>query len=56
MIQRNLLTESLTHPEDKLMVTKGESGGGGVNQEFGTGRCKLLSIEQVNDRVLLQYL
>ena len=42
MTQMNLFTkEKQTHEENKLMVTKGESRGG-INQEFGVKRQKLL--------------
>ena len=37
---------SITDTENKLMVTKGESGGGGgINWEFGIYRCILLYIK-----------
>ena len=34
----------LTDIENKLMVTKGERGGGGINEEFGIKRYTLLYI------------
>ena len=43
----------LTDIEKKLMVTKGERGWGGIYQEFGISRCKLLYIKQVNNKDLL---
>ena len=35
----------LTDIKDKLMVTKGDRGGGGINLEFGISRYKLLYIK-----------
>ena len=35
----------LTDIENKLMVTKGEREGGGINQEYGINRYKLLYIK-----------
>ena len=35
------------------MVAKGERAGGGVDREFGISRCKLLYIEWINNKVLL---
>ena len=35
------------------MVAKGEGGGRGMNWEFGVGRCKLLYIEWISNKVLL---
>ena len=35
------------------MVAKGEGGGEGMEWEFGIGRCKLLYIECINNKVLL---
>ena len=35
------------------MVAKGEGVGGGMDQEFGVSRCKLLYIGQINNKVLL---
>ena len=35
------------------MVNKGERGWGGINQEFGISRYKLLYIKQINNKVLL---
>ena len=34
-------TETDTYIENKLMVTKGERGEGGINKEFGISRYKL---------------
>ena len=41
----------LTDIEVKLVVAKGEKGG--VDWEFGVGRCKLLLIEWINTKILL---
>ena len=35
------------------MVAKGEGGGGGMDWEFGVGRCKLLHLEWINNKVLM---
>ena len=35
------------------MVAKGEGGKGGIDWEFGIGRCKLLYIGWINNKVLL---
>ena len=32
------------HTDNKLVVVKGEGGGGGMEWEFGISRCKLLYI------------
>ena len=49
MFHRN----SLTGIENRFVVAKGEGGGGGMDWEFGTGRCKLLYTEWIKDKVLL---
>ena len=41
------------HKENRLVVTKGESGRGGKDWEFGISRCKLLYIGWINNKVLL---
>ena len=38
------------------MVTKGESGGGGINQELGINRDTLLHIKSINKRGLPRWL
>ena len=38
----------LTDIENKFMVTKGERGEGGINQEFRINRYTLLYIKQIN--------
>ena len=43
----------LTDMENKLMVTKGERNGGGINEGFGISRFKLFYIQQVNNKLLL---
>ena len=43
----------LTDIENRLVVAKGEGGGGGMQREFGISRCKLLYIEWLNNKVLL---
>ena len=43
----------LTGTENRLVVAKGEEGGGGMHWESGVGRCKLLRIEWINNKVLL---
>ena len=43
----------LTYVEGRLVVAKGEWGGGGMDWEFGVSRCKLLHIEWINNKVLL---
>ena len=35
------------------MVAKGEGGGTGMDWDFGVGRCKLLYLEWINNKVLL---
>ena len=39
--------------ENKLVVVKGEGGGGGMESEIGVSRCKLLYMEWINNKVLL---
>ena len=39
--------------ENRLVVAKGEGGGGGMEWEVGISRCKLLYIEWINNKVLL---
>ena len=36
--------------ENKLVVAKGQGGGGGMDWEFGISRCKLLYIEWINNK------
>ena len=43
LLKRNRLTEI----ENRLVVAKGEVGGGGMDWEFGISRCKLLYIEWI---------
>ena len=39
--------------ENSFVVAKGEGHGGGEDWEFGISRCKLLDIEWINSKVLL---
>ena len=43
----------LTDIENRLVVATGEGGGRGMNWEFEVGRCKLLHVEWINNKVLL---
>ena len=45
--------ETLTDMENRLVVAKGERGGGGKDWEFGISRCKLVCIGWINNKVLL---
>ena len=42
----------LTDIENRLVIAKGKGGGGGMDQEFGISRCKLLYIDWINNKVL----
>ena len=42
-----------TDTENRLVVAKGDGAGGGKDWEFGIGRCKLVCMEQINNKVLL---
>ena len=55
MIQINLFTkQKQTHRfENKLMVTKGERCGGGINYEFGINIYRLLYIKEITNKNLL---
>ena len=46
-------TETDSQIEHKLMVTKGEWEWGGINQEYGINRYKLLYIKQISNNDLL---
>lgn len=48
-----LLLGRLTDIEDRLMFAKGEGYVAGKDWEFRTSRCKLISVEWINNRVLL---
>ena len=54
MTQMNLSTKQKeTHSiENRLVVAKGEGGGGGKDWEFGVSRCKLVYIGRINNKVL----
>ena len=43
----------LTDRENRLVVAKGEGGGGGKDWEFGISTCKLLYTGWINNKVLL---
>ena len=53
--QMNLhMKQKWTHRrKDKLMVTKGEGGQGGINQEFGINTYTILYIKQIMNKDLL---
>ena len=54
MTQMNLSTKEKQihrHRKNRLVVAKGERGGGGIDLEFGVSRCKLLHIEWMNNKV-----
>ena len=40
--------------ENKLVVAKGEAGGGGMDWEFGMSRCQQVYKGWINNKVLLQ--
>ena len=43
-----------TDIENRLVVAKGKAGSGsGMNGEFRIGRCKLLHLEWINNKILL---
>ena len=39
--------------KNRLVVAKGNGGGSRMDWEFGVGRCKLLHLEWISDKVLL---
>ena len=39
----------------RLVVARGEGGGSEMDEDFGVGRCKLLHLEWIINRVLLQH-
>ena len=43
----------ITDIENRLVIAKGEGGGGRNDGEFGISRCKLLYIGWINIKVLL---
>ena len=55
MMQMNLFTKQniLTDFKNKLMVTKGDRSGRGMDGNFGPGRCTLLYMEWMGNGVLL---
>ena len=44
----------LVNRENRLVVAKREGGGRGMDWEFGIGRCKLLHVGWINNKVLLK--
>ena len=54
MTQMNLsMKQKETHIENRLVVVKGEGGGGRMDRQFGISNCKLFYIEWINNKVLL---
>ena len=50
----NLSTEKkIRDLENRLVVTKGEGGGSGMELEFGINRCRLLPLEWISNEILL---
>ena len=49
----NLMYETDSETGNRLVVDKGEGGGGGMEWEFGVSRCKLLHTGWINNKVLL---
>ena len=49
----DIMLYRLTDIEDRLVVVKGEGGGGGMEGEAGISRCKLFYIGWANNKVLL---
>jgi len=50
----NLPTEKkLMDMENRLVVTKGDGGGSGMDRELGVNRCKLLPLEWISSESLL---
>ena len=43
----------LTNTENRIVVAKGNEGGGVTDWEFGVSRCKLLHLELISNEVLL---
>ena len=39
--------------ENRLVVTKGRGGRGGMESKFGISRCKTLYVERINSKDLL---
>ena len=55
MMQRNLSMKQKQNHRDRerLVIVKGEEFGGGMDWEFGVSTCKLLYIDCINNKVLL---
>ena len=47
-----LIYETETDIENRLVVAKGEGSGGERDWEFGFSRCKLVYIGRINNKVL----
>ena len=45
--------DRLIDKENRLMIAKGEGAGGETEEEIGVSKCKLLYIDQINNKVLL---
>ena len=45
--------KSIKKIENRFVISKGEEGGRAMDWEFGVGRCKLLHLECVNNKVLI---
>ena len=48
-----LIYETDSQTENRLVVAKGKGDEGGMDWEFGVSRCKLVYIEWINNKVLL---
>ena len=54
MTEMNLsMKQTDSQSENRLVIARGEGGGGQMDWEFGVSRCKLLHIEWINNKVLL---
>ena len=55
MVEMNLAIEQRqTHRHgERIVVAKGQRRSSGMDWEFGVGRCKLLHLENINNKVLL---
>ena len=39
----------ITDMESRLVVSRGQGGGSGMDREFGVGRCKLLHLDWISN-------
>ena len=54
MTEMNLsMKQTDSQSENRLVIARGEGGGGQMDWEFGVSRCKLLHIEWINNKILL---